>query len=81
MKVTLTQIGNSKGIIIPSRLLKLLGLEKEVEMSVKNNSIVISNAHEPRSGWREAFQAAGAGDEEILMEEIENDFDKEEWDW
>lgn len=81
MKIALTKIGNSKGIIIPSRILKLLGLEKEVSLTVENNNLIISSASAPRQGWEEQFLAAGAGEEKNLMGDIENEFDQEEWEW
>ena len=81
MRVTLTRIGNSKGIIIPARLLKQFGIDKEVSLEVENDKIVISNIQQPREGWKQAFLAAGAGNEENLMEGLQNDFDSEQWTW
>jgi antitoxin MazE len=81
MKTSVTKIGNSKGIIIPSHLLKQCGFIKEVSLEIKNETLVISKARKPREGWAEAFIEAGAGDEELLLNEASNDFDQNEWVW
>ena len=79
MKTTITKIGNSKGLIIPAQILKQCGFEKEVCLSVKNSTLVISPAQKPRAGWEEAILAEGADD--LVLPETGNDFDKEEWTW
>ena len=50
MKAFITQIGSSKGIIIPAYLLKQCGFEKEVSLEVQENKLVISNPKRPREG-------------------------------
>jgi antitoxin MazE len=51
MKTSVTKIGNSKGIIIPSHLLKQCGITKEVPLDIKNDTLVISKAKKPREEW------------------------------
>ena len=81
MRTSLTKIGNSKGLIIPAHLLKQCGFTGEVSLEVKDDALVISKARSPREGWVEAFLEAGAGTEELLLEEVTNDFDQDEWSW
>ncbi len=81
MKTSVTKIGNSKGVIIPSHLLKQCGFTKEVSLEIKNDTLVISKARKPREGWAEAFIEAGAGEEELLINEESNDCDQDEWVW
>ena len=81
MKISVTKIGNSKGVIIPSHLLKQCGFTKEVFLEIKNGTLVISKAKKPREGWAEAFIEAGAGEEELLIDDVSNDFDQDEWVW
>lgn len=81
MKTSVTKIGNSKGVIIPSHFLKQCGFTKEVSLEIKNETLVISKARKPREGWAEAFIGAGAGKEELLINEESNDFDQDEWVW
>ena len=81
MKISITRIGNSKGIIIPARLLKELDLSDEVSLEVEDDTLVISRIDNPRKGWKEAFENGNAGDEEPLLVDFENNFDHEEWTW
>jgi antitoxin MazE len=81
MKASITQIGNSKGIIIPAHLLKQCGFDKDVSLEVKEDSLVISRLQRPRQGWKEAFTKAEAGEEELLLDGFDNDFDREGWSW
>ena len=83
MKSSVTKIGNSKGVIIPAHLLKQCGFSKEVSLEIKNGTLVISKAKKPREGWAEAFIEAGAGEEELLINDVDvsNAFDQDEWVW
>ncbi len=81
MKSSVTKIGNSKGVIIPSHLLKQCGFTKEVSLEIKNDTLVISKAKKPREGWAEAFIEAGANQEKLLIHDMSNDFDQDEWIW
>ena len=81
MKSSVTKIGNSKGVIIPSQLLKQCGFTKEVSLEIKNDTLVISKAKKPREGWAEAFIEAGANQEKLLINDMSNDFDQDEWIW
>jgi antitoxin MazE len=44
MEANIITVGNSKGIIIPSKFLKLIGLENKVSIEVENNKIVIESS-------------------------------------
>ena len=35
----------------------LVGLDGDVEVAVRGNTLVISSARQPRAGWAEAFRA------------------------
>ena len=82
MKANIINIGNSQGIIIPAMLLRKLNLsfKSSVQVEVENGCIVIKPAS--RQGWAEAaLEMHAAGEDEPLLEESMNDFDKEEWTW
>jgi antitoxin MazE len=82
MKTNIVTIGNSQGIRIPKVLLEQSKLSGEVELEVRGESIVILPSKKPRENWDEAFkQAKESGDEEIFGEDIQNEFDEEEWEW
>ena len=82
MKTMLTKIGNSKGVIIPARILRDCRFDNVVSVEVKNETLVISKPAEPRSGWAEAFAKAVSHDQELLIDDtLSNQFDNEEWTW
>ena len=67
MVTNIIQIGNSKGIILPSEILKQLrlSLKSAVSVSLDGNNIVIKA--QPRQGWAEAAKRAHEnGDDELV---------------
>lgn len=82
MKIAIVPIGNSRGIRIPSALLKQCGLEDQVELRVEDGRIILERPG-ARTGWEEAFQQlAQTGEDELLMPEHSlTTFDSEEWSW
>lgn len=83
MRVNLIAIGNSKGVRIPSSVIKECSLGDELEMRVEDGVIVLARAGGVREGWDAAFQemAATHDDEPMIPEALDNDFDSEEWTW
>lgn len=83
MKIKLISVGNSKGIRIPSSVIKQCGLGNELEMRVENGVIMLAPARTVRGGWSAAFEKmATAGDDAPLVPDVlENDFDAEGWTW
>ncbi len=83
MKSTIRNIGNPKGIILPQNILKECLIEYEVNIEVKDNTIVISPADDQkRKGWAEAFQEmAKNGDDELIIPDVFEDEDFKDWTW
>jgi antitoxin MazE len=81
MKTELIRIGNSRGIRIPKPFIEELGLGEKVDLRVENGHIVISPQRNLREGWEERFVAAAAGDQDELLLQAQNEFDREEWEW
>ncbi|HKF39506.1 MAG TPA: AbrB/MazE/SpoVT family DNA-binding domain-containing protein [Candidatus Acidoferrum sp.] len=82
MEIELVRIGNSRGIRIPKGLIEQCGLGKVVELRVAGDRLVISARRSPRAGWGEAFERAGASaEDELLLDPVTNEFDREEWEW
>jgi len=82
MKARLIQIGNSRGIRLPKPLIEEAGLTDEVELEVRDRSLVIRPVAAVRSGWAEAAQALAASKEGGLIDpETPTRFDREEWSW
>ena len=85
METTIVKIGNSKGLIIPKKLLSTFGEARQVDIQVKDGGLIITPLSEikARSNWEQLFNDAIAkgfapGNDVI---DIENDFDKKEWTW
>jgi antitoxin MazE len=84
MKATIIQIGNSRGIRIPKPVLQQCGLGKEVDLEVRNKTIIIKSAEHPREEWGRAFQAMAEQADDRLLDETSNDetsWDAKEWEW
>ena len=84
METKITNIGNSKGIIIPKAIIEQCGLKDKINLEVKDNRLVISPKIDgPRQGWEDAIIAAGGSeDDKLLMGDyLEHSWDEEEWNW
>lgn len=75
MKSTIRYIGNSKGVICLKTCLKSGLIEYEVNIEVKDNTIVISPmGDQKRKGWAEAYQEmAKNGDDELIIPDVFED--------
>jgi len=82
MKARIVRIGNSQGIRIPKPLIEQTGLNGEVEIQVRKNTLVIRATAAPRAGWKEAFRAmAERRDDQLLEGAVPTRWDEEEWEW
>lgn len=83
MKSSIRNIGNSKGIILPQNILKECEIEYEVNLVVRDKTIVITPIEtQKRKGWAEAFQEmAKNGDDELVIPDVFEDEDFSDWTW
>ena len=84
MKATIIKIGNSQGIRIPKPILEQCGFNKEVELEVHENELLIRSSEQPRKNWEKAFQAMTTNEDDKLLDsdhEITTKWDEEEWEW
>lgn len=82
MQTNIIQIGNSKGIILPSALLRKLRLtlKSAVTITLDDDTIVIKK--QPRQGWAEAAQQAHKnGDDQLVIPDVFPGENTEEWQW
>ena len=85
METTIVKIGNSKGLIIPKKLLSAFGEAKQVDIKAKDGGLIITPLAEnkSRSNWEQQFyDAITKGlipENDVIV--IENNFDKKEWTW
>jgi antitoxin MazE len=79
--VSIRQIGNSQGIVIPKPVLAQLGLDSKAgaEMTIEDGALVLRRPASPaRTGWADAARRiAAAGDDELVMGEFGNEEDPE----
>jgi antitoxin MazE len=84
MTTNIIQIGNSKGIILSSDILRKLRLsiKSAVNVSVEGEKIVIKSESCPRQGWADAFKEfAASGNEESFFPDVFEDEDLNWWKW
>ena len=85
MKTKVIKIGNSKGIRIPRHILEQSGLKNEVEIEVKDKSIILKPTVKAREHWDIAFKEMAKNNDDILLEKESlgdlTSWDKEEWEW
>lgn len=83
MIVKVRKIGNSLGVLLSKALVEQCSIKDEVSLEVKDNAIIIKPIPKtPRKGWENQFVKAGSlNDNDILMGEVNNSFDKDEWTW
>ena len=82
MKTKIIRIGNSRGVRIPKPLLEQAGLADQVILRVIDDGIVIESADKPRANWAEAASVLhGRGEDGLLDEPVETEFDQAEWVW
>ena len=82
MKTRLVRVGNSRGVRLPKPLIEQAGLAQEVELSVRDDTIVIARAEAPRSGWAEAARQMRERDEDTMLDPPTfTCFDEKEWEW
>lgn len=83
MKTTRIPIGNSRGIRIPKPFIEQCGLEKHVEMDVRDSVILIRAPRQRRAGWDDALarMAQTGDDKQIDDSPTANRWDKEEREW
>lgn len=83
MKTRIVRIGNSKGVRIPKPLLDQAGLEGEVDIQARRDSLVIRGTRKPRQGWSKAFRKMSQQGDDRLMEDVPNlsSWDEDEWEW
>ncbi|MCH5596911.1 AbrB/MazE/SpoVT family DNA-binding domain-containing protein [Niabella ginsengisoli] len=83
MIVKLRKIGNSNGILLSKNLLEQCSITEEVNIEVVNSTIILKPVEKlPREGWEQQLINAGASKEnELLLGDFDNDFEKNEWTW
>jgi antitoxin MazE len=82
MKVNIVSIGNSKGIRIPKSILDQCNFNKEADLEVENNKLVIKPVKKKiRDGWVSAFRLMHERKEDVLLLDDSLDSEMKNWEW
>lgn len=83
MTAKIINIGNSKGLILPTAILKRLKMaaQTEVEIEATDEYILIKKIQH-RKGWAASAKKQHLeGNDQLLIEELSTDFENTEWTW
>jgi antitoxin MazE len=83
MEAKLINIGNSKGILIPATILKLLRFTDKVQIGIEDNKLIIESlSAKPRANWADRFARADSlnGEPELIPDVFEDESFKD-WKW
>lgn len=82
MKLRLVRIGNSRGIRLPKPVIEQARLSEEVEVEVRDGSVIITSSQQPRAGWAQAACEMRERNQDRLIDEpTATHFDEREWKW
>jgi antitoxin MazE len=81
MHAKIVAIGTSKGVRMPSYLIKKYHFENMVEMEDTGSGVLIRPLKRPREGWAEAFKKVAGSKNDNLLEMPESEWDRKEWEW
>lgn len=80
MEISVIKIGNSRGLRLSKEILTRYKIKDKVELVFEKGYIILKPKSEPRKGWEEAFKRMHEqGDDDLLMDDLFEDEDFEEW--
>ncbi len=80
MKLAVINIGNSKGTRLSRTILEKYSITDKVEVILEEGYFILKPKPEPRKGLDEAFKKMHEnGDDELLMDDVFEDENFEEW--
>ena len=82
MRISIVQIGNSKGIRIPKTILDQCNIKDHIDLEVRENEIILKPTPAlPRKGWTEKFALMATRNEDKPLIDDTLDLDKKGWEW
>ena len=80
MQAVIRKIGNSRGVIIPASFLAEAGLKDQVEITLKDNALIITPIDkELRVGWFENYK--DDKDIDAWADYVSQPGEEDEWEW
>jgi len=78
----IVRVGNSRGVRIPKLMIDQAGLGEQVEISIREEGLVISAAHGRRAGWDAQFAAMAENKDDRMTDGFPaTRWDETEWTW
>lgn len=79
MKLSIINIGNSKGIRLSKTILEKYSISNKVELILEKGYIILMPKADPRKNWEKAFKKMHEnGDDQLLMNDVFEDENFEE---
>lgn len=80
MELSVIDIGNSKGIRLSKTILEKYNITDKIELILEKGYIILKPKSDPRKGWERAFKKMHKnGDDQLLMNDVFEDENFEEW--
>ncbi|WP_339880544.1 AbrB/MazE/SpoVT family DNA-binding domain-containing protein [uncultured Algoriphagus sp.] len=80
METAIIKIGNSKGLRLSKTILEKYDIKDKVDLILEKGQIIIKPISSPRKNWEEEFRKMSEnGDDKLLMNDVFEDENLEEW--
>lgn len=80
MEASIIKIGNSKGLRLNKTILEKYQIKDKVEVILEKGQIILRPIDSPRKNWEDKFkEMADKGDDEILINDVFEEENFEEW--
>lgn len=74
MRISIIQIGNSKGLRLPKSIIEKYNIQGEMEIILNEHDITLKPIKKVREGWEEAFKQMHAnGDDHLIIDDVFED--------
>jgi len=82
MKISVVQIGNSRGVRIPKAVLEQCNIKDEVDLEVEHGKLILKpTVDKPRQGWEQQFAAMSENEDDRLLIDDALELDVDDWQW
>ena len=82
MLISVVQIGNSKGIRLPKKILEQCDINDKIDMEVVDKEIILKAIkNKPRDGWGEKFKLMAENGEDGLLIDDKIGLEMNNWEW
>ncbi|MGB5244614.1 MAG: AbrB/MazE/SpoVT family DNA-binding domain-containing protein [Lutimonas sp.] len=80
METSIIKIGNSKGLRLSKTILEKYNIKDKVELILEKGQIILKPIVSPRKNWEKEFKKMSEnGDDKLLMNDVFDDENLEEW--